>query len=1120
MEQGSGCSGHEPYRLTIKRGSSAHRAFVGCYYFGSKEMMMVGRFFTLTEKRLLTLAWLMACCVFTYAATPMVSMGASHALALRSDGTILAWGSDEYGQLGLGRSVYSPLPVKIAGLSGVSAIAGGWQHTLAIRTDGTVWAMGDNLSGQLGDGSFSNRSSPVQVIGLTNMAAVAAGHGHSVAVKHDGTVWLWGAGANIARQVSNLTDVVSIAAGLNGLTLALRKDGTVWAWGCNQYGELGNGTAGGCQSVPTSVVGLTEVVSVAAGYFFGAALRRDGTVWEWGIGQGASGSMINRITPVQAQGITGAASLGAGGYTLAAVAGNGKAWSWQAGRPPELLNSDTPIKKAAVGGSHTLLLSTEQMVLAFGNNEAGQLGNGSTNSQYLPETIIRSPAITDIAAGNEHSIALDAAGAVWTWGSDTLGQLGRGLATGRSTPATVLGISDAVYVSAGAEHSLAVTKNGTVWAWGGNRYGQLGDGTTTNRSIAKLVDGLASVRTAIAANGHSLALSNDGTLMAWGSNYYGALGDGTNTYRFSPAKVLGLDRVSAIAANQQSLAVRQDGTVWSWGDNQSGKLGLGTIVDNGGLGTYTLPTQIPGLTGIRSVAATSSSSYAIDSRGTVWNWGRVGLIESATPAVIDGLASVDTIVGGDSFGIAYRLDGSVWGWGSNWNGQLGNLTSQARPAPLASGIVQIAAGSASITLLRRDGLVSTMGANSVGQLGDGTFAQRSVPGLVVLPGSAGFLNLKESTATLPVPPALGVPFFVEGSGVISASSASVTTTTKFNPIDQGKTGSVFITATVPSGALGTAATAQTVLIASIPGEARPSRVAATTPPSGFTLIQLTPTGWKTVANGQLIPYTSGVLGDQLAAQTILNGTDTTNLKGAEFCVGYGTSAQDMIHNGNIRAVATIPGTTTTTTSSCVVGGTLSVALGVLPGWNLLGNPVNQSIAVTDRFSDASKVTSVWKWDNATAKWQFYAPGMNAAELQNYAASQGYAVLSEIQAGDGFWVNAKMQADLGTLSGAAINLRQSSLASGWNLVSTASATTPQDFNLSLTTTPPTLGQVPVNMESLWAWDSVQSNWFFYAPSLEAAGGSALANFIAAQRYQDFATGSKTLGNGVGFWVRRP
>jgi hypothetical protein len=187
---------------------------------------------------------------------------------------------------------------------------------------------------------------------------------------------------------------------------------------------------------------------------------------------------------------------------------------------------------------------------------------------------------------------------------------------------------------------------------------------------------------------------------------------------------------------------------------------------------------------------------------------------------------------------------------------------------------------------------------------------------------------------------------------------------------------------------------------------------------------------------------------------------------------------------------------------------------------LLGNPVNQSIAVASKFGDSAKVSSVWKWDSTAAKWQFYSPSLSATELQSFAASQGYAVLSEIQPGDGFWVNAKTQADLGTLTGAAINLRQSSLASGWNLVSTASAITPQDFNLSLSTTPPTAGQVPLNMTSLWAWDSAQSQWYFYAPSVEAQGASVFSSYNNGQGYGDFATSGKKLGNATGFWVRRP
>ena len=131
--------------------------------------------------------------------------------------------------------------------------------------------------------------------------------------------------------------------------------------------------------------------------------------------------------------------------------------------------------------------------------------------------------------------------------------------------------------------------------------------------------------------------------------------------------------------------------------------------------------------------------------------------------------------------------------------------------------------------------------------------------------------------------------------------------------DIGKTGAVFVTARVPAGSLSTAQWA--------PVQRNAKRASANTTSTArtFVLMQLTPSGWQAVVNGQLIPYATGVLGDQLAAQTILNGTDTTNLKGAEFCLGYGTSAAEMNATGRMRTVATIPdpNATGTTALSCV-----------------------------------------------------------------------------------------------------------------------------------------------------------------------------------------------------------
>jgi hypothetical protein len=487
---------------------------------------------------------------------------------------------------------------------------------------------------------------------------------------------------------------------------------------------------------------------------------------------------------------------------------------------------------------------------------------------------------------------------------------------------------------------------------------------------------------------------------------------------------------------------------------------------------------------------------------------------SLTPKLVGaGFASVSA---GYQHTLAIKTDGTLWAWGTNYWGYLGDGGSTGAivaPKKIGSGFAHISAGGYASVAIKADGTVWSWGWNQFGNLGDGTLVGHLTPAMVINETANGPLDvIPEATNNIPadkIP-----PFFLVANGGISTNSASVASTTKFNPSDQGKPGSVFITATVPTGALGTIAAPQSLPAVSVP---KAVRLAGTTPP-GFTLIQLTPTGWQTVVNGQLIPYASGVLGDQLAAQSILSGTDTSNLKGAEFCVGYGANAQDMVSNGNIRAVATIPGVSTTAT--CVVGGNISIDINIVPGWNLLGNPVNQSIAMTDRFANPARVQSVWKWDTGRANWQFFAPHMEASVLQSYAASRGYTVLSEIAPGEGYWVNARAPANLGTLSGSAINLRQSSLTSGWNLVATASSVTPEQFNLSLSTTPPATGQVPINMTSLWAWDPNQSNWYFYAPSLEALGGTALSDYIDRRNYKDFKDSGKMLGNGAGIWVNRP
>lgn len=218
----------------------------------------------------------------------------------------------------------------------------------------------------------------------------------------------------------------------------------------------------------------------------------------------------------------------------------------------------------------------------------------------------------------------------------------------------------------------------------------------------------------------------------------------------------------------------------------------------------------------------------------------------------------------------------------------------------------------------------------------------------------------------------------------------------------------------------------------------------------------------------------------------------------------------------MRVVATIPDPNATGTAAprCIVAGAaLSFSLQVPPGWNLLGNSLNQTLSVASLYGDPNTVITVWKWDAANSNWQFYTPQMDAAALQSYASGKGYGVLSEIKPGEGYWVNAKAQSSANQ-TGDSFILIAAGLAKGWNLVATGNDIAPSALNANLKAS-----VVPVDVKTLWVWDNPLSKWYFYAPSLEAQGGSALTDYIAGKSYLDFTSNNKTLGKGTGFWVNR-
>ena len=245
--------------------------------------------------------------------------------------------------------------------------------------------------------------------------------------------------------------------------------------------------------------------------------------------------------------------------------------------------------------THTIYVKDDGTVWAWGNNNNGQLGDGSAASKNTPVQVSGLYSMTAVAAGSGHIVALKNDGTVWAWGNNSTGQLGNGNFTpSNPTPAQVSGLSGmssgvVIAVAAGYDHTVALKNDGTVWAWGNNATGQLGNGNITPSNTPVQVSGLSGVTAVAAGFGHTVALKSDGTVRTWGNNTKGQLGNGltngTTIDSAIPVVVSGMVGVTDIAAGYEGSVVlkgafKGDGTVWAWGSNSNGQLGNGLAVDS------------------------------------------------------------------------------------------------------------------------------------------------------------------------------------------------------------------------------------------------------------------------------------------------------------------------------------------------------------------------------------------------------------------------------------------------------------------------------------------------------------------------------------------------------------
>ncbi|WP_431047992.1 CAP domain-containing protein [Streptomyces sp. P1-3] len=356
----------------------------------------------------------------------------------------------------------------------------------------------------------------------------------------------------------------------------------------------------------------------------------------------------------------------------------GQAWAWGNNKWGELGDGSTnarhtpvPVVKSprgpafdevaaiSAGSSHSLAVKTDGTVWAWGDNNDGELGDGTTTDRLTPHQVPGLSGVVDVAAGWNHSLALTADSLVWAWGANDEVQLGVGDTLGRPTPVLVLGYHDTIApviaIAAGSYHNLVLDQQGYMYAWGPNTSGQVGDpdyfsiwpySYKAPRPVQVDVPDVV----AIAAGGcHSLALTSYGWVAAWGGNAYGELGTGDTTLRSEPVPVPGLKDVVAIAAGGgHSLALKNDGSVWAWGDNKWGQLGDGTTVDQ------LKPKRVPGLVTVTAIAAGAFHSLALTNGGDVWAWGNNAFgqlgdgttVDQLKPKQMLGLRKVAAIAGG------------------------------------------------------------------------------------------------------------------------------------------------------------------------------------------------------------------------------------------------------------------------------------------------------------------------------------------------------------------------------------------------------------------------------------------------------------------------------------------
>ena len=629
-----------------------------------------------------------------------ITAGDNHTCSIKADGTVQCWGTNNYGQLGLGNTSASTVPKVVTGLADVKGISAGGDHTCAITgATRNVQCWGGSLSGQSG--------LKIQVAPLTKVLVAGTG--------------------------VPLAGVSTIASGAYH-TCASTADRKVYCWGTNAYAELGQADKALVTEFATEVKGLTDAIALAARANLTCALTQSGQTRCWG-SPGKDGSLGTLATysvavdsilvpaPVAATKLTHVSALSVGGVALGAGGAAAK----------------TTV-------SHVCSIKTDGKIWCFGANGSYQLGTGTTKFSETAVAAASPVSMRSIVSGFDNACAIDLNNQLYCWGNNSLGHTGLPVAQVNVTnPTPVPKASNVAAVALGNSHGCVLRLDGEIYCWGGsNSLNQLGtpgaptvqgalqpistakavantgvpcveDGQCTTDgdacTVPACIDGKCSTKPAADggacddANGCTLgdtctagkctstavactdsnACTQDecatmvgqciGTALPGGAS----CGDGAACVD-GQCKVEAKGWASKVSVgSNHACALRRDGTVWCWGTNKYGQLGNNSLLSS------SVPVQVEGLTKVISVSAGGDYTCAVDEAGAAWCWGlntwqnlgEGSTTSSSIPKKVSGDIAMTKVVtsrndaghGRTTCGLG--ADNVVYCWGYNTYGEAG-----------------------------------------------------------------------------------------------------------------------------------------------------------------------------------------------------------------------------------------------------------------------------------------------------------------------------------------------------------------------------------------------------------------------------------------------------------------